>query len=206
MLTKIRQWILDTFYPFIVWMGKVHMPYSKKKVTANMVEDILKIIEPGHVLVSTTYGELSNLFIPGKFRHAAIYVGNGRVVEAIGIGVRNVSIYQFCMTKDLVVLLDNLEANHEQMQLVVTNAISCVGKPYDYDFWIPHEHSNSKVNEAFYCAELVWYCYKQACPNMEFKLRQVMGARTVIPDDFVNANKYWQKLWCSDKVDCVIKK
>ena len=79
--------LLDISIRLTKFIGHCHAPFTKKYVTGIdylLAKDLLK---PGMILITKTRGELSNLFIPGSFTHAAIYIGSDYVCEAIGKGV-----------------------------------------------------------------------------------------------------------------------
>ena len=92
-MTTFRQDFLRFVYPAIKVVGKLHWPYTHKQITADLVEETLKVLKVGDVLCSTAYGEISNWVISGTHKHASVYVGDGRVVEAVGVGVREINIY-----------------------------------------------------------------------------------------------------------------
>lgn len=189
-MSALRQGFLKAIYPFLKFIGDLHLPYTRKKITADDVEHILTKLKVGDVLCSTAYGEISNIFIGGKHKHASVYIGNGRVVEAVGKGVRELNIYQALMTRDVLSICRSKEATPEQLAKIPDLARSLKGIPYDYDFYVPEPRSE-QPNEKFYCAEMVWYVHRKVNPDTKFKLREVWGVQTIIPDDFTYAKKYW---------------
>lgn len=196
MTPKLRTLVLDLIEPVLKWINKVHAPWTHKKITRKMIKQILAVLRPGDIICSTAYGEFTNILIAGKYKHAVIYIGSKTIIEAVNPLVRPLSIYQFLMTKDKVVVCRKKNYDAKICNEAITIAQSAVGKPYDYDFELPLDRT--KPNKAFYCAELVWWSYFKADPLMEFKLREVWGVQTVIPDDFIYAKKHWSVVWDSD--------
>lgn len=192
----MRNWLLKLVYGIGRWVGRQHAPFSHKLVTVADYHAALEIIQPGDVLLSYIRGELSNLFIPGEWKHAAIFYGDieGRptIVEAIGIGVVEKDLLVFMLRKDLVGIFRPKFADTRTKLIAAANARSAVGLPYDYEF--------KGDNKAFYCSELVCSAYDLAmdggCP-MQPWLR--MGNMTVIPQDIAKAADKWENVWVSGR-------
>jgi len=196
---QFRHDLLKFFYPAVRWLGGLHLPFTHKKVSALMVRDMIKVMRPGDILVSTALGEFSNLLIKGRYKHVSIFCSEHCVVESVKQGVRSIDIFQALMTRDRVMVLRSLEATPEQAKEAADIAMGLIGTPYDWGFMIP-ERDSAESNKEFYCAELIWHCHRVANPDTKFTLREVFGVRTVIPDHFAEAKKYWQTVWSSDKV------
>lgn len=186
---RISNWLINLLVPITKWLGELHIPFTRKKVNGNDFMQISQLIKPGMVILTKTYGELTNLLIPGVWSHAGIYVGDGKIVEAIGSGVVEKDLAEFLLTKDKVCLLEPyFVENQFQMDNAARFARSKVGFPYDYKF-----KSN---NKAFYCSELVFASYHHATGGLSpFELRETLGIETAIPDDIYNASKKWRKLY-----------
>ena len=155
------------------------------------------ILEPGDVILAMIRGELSNLFIPGDWKHAAIFYGfldedRPTIIEAIGQGVIEKDLMSFMFRKDRVAIFRPRFASVRQKLAACAQARACVGRPYDYEF--------RGDNRAYYCAELVVSAYAEAmggeCP-MEPWDRD--GNLTVLPQDIAKAVDKWDKIWESGK-------
>lgn len=193
-MATFRQDFLRFVYPAIKVVGKLHWPYTHKQISADTVDEVLKCLQIGDVLCSTAHGEISNWVISGTHKHASVYVGNGRVVEAVGVGVREINIYQALMTRDVLTVCRSKEATPVQLGGIPELARGLIGTPYDYDFFVPEPRSK-QPNEKFYCAEMVWYLHRAVNPETNFILKEVWGIQTVVPDDFTAAKKYWEVIW-----------
>lgn len=203
MWAKLRLWILNTALPFTKVMGQLHMPFTHRRMSHRHYYDLESRIKPGTVLVTRCRGELSNLFIPGEFTHAAIYGGEqavffgGRrlmvpiVFEAIGEGVVATPLASFVLTKDRIMALEPKFCDQAGMDAAVKAALGHIGLPYDFLF--------SNDHKAFYCSELVFRSYREAVGDqMKFVEREILGIATIAPADFVNAKDHWTVAWDSD--------
>ena len=184
-------WLLKLIYPFLKLAGKIHLPYTHKKVTGYHYYDLQTIIEPGDILVAHTSGEFTNWLIPGFWKHAAIYTGTGTIVEAVGEGVRQSHLVSFMLTKDYVRVMRPKFLTPAQKLTACVVARSQIGKPYDY-------YLKSGI-EAFYCAELPWFAMMKAClpDKCPFEMRNRFGELTVTPEDYVGPSDKFFILWSS---------
>lgn len=169
------------------------MPYSHKQIDSFDYYEAIKYLKPGFVLLSATFGELSNLFIPHEWKHAAIYAGkdlNGvpYVIEAIGPGVVKKNLLDFMFTKDRIGIFLPTFASAQQLAGAVKFAESKVGQPYDYEF--------KSGNKAWYCSELIWAAYKEATDaRVNFAPRERFGQKTIIPGDIARATNLFKRIW-----------
>jgi uncharacterized protein YycO len=171
-------------------MGKIHAPYSHKKVQGMDVYSIMNKLVPGAVLLTRTRGELTNLVIPGDFTHAAIALSKESIIEATGKGVNINDLITFMTSKDRVVMLYPKFCGEVEMKNAAALASTWVGSPYDYLF--------DPDNKAFFCSELIQTAYEKTVKQMLFKRRYRMGLITVIPSDFARAVDKWELVWDSD--------
>lgn len=186
MIDWLRRFILNTVKPLLRGASGIHLPFTHKRITGRDYYAIQARLKPGSIFVSRILGELTGILIPGHWSHAAIYCPVPRspdemVMEAEGPGVVETDLVSFIMGKDdLMVLEPNLP--DDVMARAAEIATEQLGKPYDYDF-----EFNISKQEAFYCSELVWWCYDKACAELGhpsvFKQRLTLGCATVTPDD-----------------------
>ena len=148
----LRKWLLKMLYPLTVLIGKAHMPFSKKKITGVEYYQIEKLLLPGMVFMTKTRGELSNIVNPGFWKHGAMYVGEGLVIEALGRGVVIRDLVTFLTSKDFVAVLKPKFATESEMKMAAEKSREWEGALYDYWF-----EMNDK---AFYCYEVIYRSYK----------------------------------------------
>lgn len=192
-MIALRRLLLRAARPALRLLGRWHTPPHFRSVTDEEVADLRFAARPGDVLVSRRDWELTNLLIPGFWKHAAIVCGRGLVVEAVGTGVQRMDLAEFARTKDAVLCLRPRFANETIRLDAAAYARTYVGRPYDYA--VELDHAAPAVRRAFYCAEVVWAAYVSACAamnaDMPFTLRETLGVPTVTPQDFANATTKW---------------
>lgn len=147
----MRRFFLQIIKPVTWFIGKVAKPLPE--MHSSFLWRIMNKIEPGDILLCQAGYNLSNVFIRGKFTHAAIWCGDV-IVEAIGDGVVTADLTEWIMHHDHVVILRHKNLTPEQRANAAKVAKEQLGKPYDFTF----ENSD----EAFYCSELVRYSYETA--------------------------------------------
>jgi hypothetical protein len=176
----IRDYIFRAAIPISKAIGHLYIAPKYRKIRAHHIESMEFIIESGDVVLSFSHGELSNYFIEGDYKHSAICSG-GKIIEAVGPGVRVVEVEDFCASKDRICILRPLFCSSAEAKSAGSIAASMVGKPYDFLF--------EPGNKSFYCAELIQYAYQTAMGQLSpFIPREIMGVQTVLPNDFNLAN------------------
>jgi hypothetical protein len=184
-LADLRRYLIRALKPISISIGKLHYAPKHRAIKARDVFDLDATLRAGDILITFSLGELTNYFIEGDYKHAAMYIGNGRVVEAIGKGVSVSEFEDFCSGKDKIAVLRPLFCTAETAKLAAINAVAQMGKPYDYYFEIGES--------AFYCAELITWAYSNATSGSSpFIKRAVMGADTVLPNDFYLAKSKFE--------------
>lgn len=187
---RFRRWLLNMIYPVTQWVGRRHMPFSKKRISGDDFCELAELYRPGMIFLTRTNGELSNLVNPGFWKHGAMYVGDGKVVEALGQGVVQTNIIDFIMKKDYIALLTPLFADAVEMERAAIYARSLLGTPYDFGFEFG--------DKAFYCYEVIYRSYKEVIPDMPFKPKtDAFGIPVIVGDDFYDADTKWQCLYDS---------
>lgn len=91
-------------------------------------------LRPGDILLSTGSATVSGVIRAGtgsRFSHAALYVGNGEIIEAIGEGVVRQSLDRAMRDDTLVCVYRRIQMSDAQAQQVIRYASAQVGKPYD---------------------------------------------------------------------------
>lgn len=134
---------------------------SEPKMDRGAVDFAISLLKVGDILVTHEDQRLTSLFIKGEYDHAAILSPAG-IIEAVGDdyvngknigGVRKTDLEEFLFLMDKVAIIRPITTTPEQNYMAGTNAISYVGKGYDYEFKI----DKSKI----YCSELVYLSYKE---------------------------------------------
>lgn len=179
---SIRNSILEFLIPITKWVGKLHAPLSHRDIYEAKAREIISLLKVGDILLTYNKAQISNLFIEGKYKHAAIFTHGRSIVEAVSPKVKFTSLFDFLMTKDKIALMRAKIPELERAK-VAYFAIDKVNKEYDFLF----DQGNS---ERYFCSELVYDCYSSMIP--EFDLRNRKGVKTVTPNDFYLARKYFE--------------
>ena len=198
-MSIIYQWVLTTLKPFVEWWGKLHVPFTHKRVTGKHYYLLRDKIEVGTVLLTTTRGEFSNLINPERIKHAGIYIGDSDgdgiryVVEAVGKGVVKTDLVTFLTTKDLAIgCRPNFLTNEDKVQIPV-EAHRILGIPYDYLF--------AKDSTAMYCFEAVAHIFKMVRPELKLKCKEVVKGKDIFSyETYLNDKELFEVVFESDKV------
>ncbi|MCK4394057.1 VWA domain-containing protein [Candidatus Bipolaricaulota bacterium] len=102
-------------------------------------------------------------FLGERAGHVGLYVGGGRVIEALKVGVRETSIATWDERTEAMLL--DVSATFEVREEAVDFARGQLGKPYDFNW----TQKNPDYNEPrWYCSELVWAAYFNQGVNLEY--------------------------------------
>lgn len=145
---------------------------SEPKMNRKSVDLAMSLIKPGDILLSHENQRLTSLFIKGEYDHAAILGANGKVIEAVGDafedsknigGVRSVDLEEWLFLMDKVAIIRPM-FSQEINAAASANALSYIGKGYDYQFEID--------KDKIYCSELIYLSYKTECkfPDLKGKI------------------------------------
>ena len=126
---------------------------STKRVTAETIAQIIPQLKAGDIFITRHDDAMSNLFLPGFWPHAALYIGTQEQRDAMGLSLddsddRNLESFHFLESKKDGVMFRQIEEtlrvdaftilrpnlNSEQITTALTNAISHEGKLYDFMF------------------------------------------------------------------------
>ena len=154
--------LLKFLKPFIIFIGKLHFPFSRKKITGYHYYLWRDFIDVGMVFLTKTEGEISNYINPVAIKHGALYIGyvDGipTVIEALGRGVVYTDLITFLTSKDRVIGLKPTFLNNIDQTFIPNEALKLKGIPYDYLF--------SSGNKKYYCFELVAEIFKSVKPSV----------------------------------------
>jgi hypothetical protein len=204
---KVKAWIvfkcghirrLD-FFPFFTVYG-----YDVHEISIEKAKESALVAQPGDVGLHLDKGFLSNLAIPGAFKHAWVFVEDGKIVEAISEGVvKRDALYP--LLSDHVVILRPIGVSAEETKQAVDRANALVGCEYDANFNFDLEEDDKYADNlkgafhaAFSCTETVacaWY----KCRKKLHIFRSVhAGREAVVADDYLSMN--FAIVWASDNV------
>ena len=151
------------------------------KVNGNEVRTVLDQVQPGDILLNRHNGYLSTILTPGQWAHAALYIGNNKIIHSIGSGVQEDDILHFCRCDSIAILrvIKSIKTNRF-IELTINKAINLkrVKTKYDFEF--------EQGNDKYYCTELV-----DVCMNNLFKndYKKVFGRIALKPDAMFKSKK-----------------
>jgi PKD repeat protein/cell wall-associated NlpC family hydrolase len=126
-------------------------------------------IQPGDLLLSRSVNPVFPLGAIDFWTHVGIYVGNGKVVEAISNGVVETDITSWDYpNKTCVELLRVHGANDTVVEGVITFVKNQIGMPY----WLSAGYKSidplDPLSPGWYCSELAWAAYFNQRIDIEY--------------------------------------
>ena len=156
---------------------------KNKQVTAEVLGSIAGFLQPGDVIITRHAKALTNLFIPGFWPHAALYVGASEqrsaekcVLEARKDGVRLRALQDTLSVDAFVVLRPNLDT--ESINRAIERAFVHEGKMYNFDF----DFFNS---DRVVCTELIYRSY-DGVDGLRIPLNDRAGRKVLSAEDFLD--------------------
>ncbi|MDR0528467.1 MAG: hypothetical protein LBG69_02480 [Zoogloeaceae bacterium] len=177
-------------------VGLVETRRGKLYARPEIERRLRETLRAGDILLEKTPFRLTDVFIPGHWGHAAIWVGSeeelnalgiwrhpvvlpyqeeiraGRgVVEALRSGVEMNTLAHF-MNIDDFAALRRAEMTDETRAAVILQTLRQVGKSYDFNF-------NAETTDRIFCSKLVYLAYG----DMDWPVSKMLGRYTISPDD-----------------------
>lgn len=157
--------------PCIVWHPTTFL------AKGTHTREAINILRAGDIILRKYNCYLDGLFIPGKYSHTGIFIGNDSVIHAIAEGVESCDVIDFLRCDGFCVLRPS-----SGQENAILSAEKFLGLPYDFDF--------KQDNNKFYCHELVAGCYpmleiKQIIPKFLGGL--IKGNRSYLAESFLES-------------------
>lgn len=200
---RIRHDILAIASPITPLLGKIHVPWPRRITEADVDSFLASNPKPGCGLLTRKRLQLTNLPIPGEWKHFSMYIGTPYqlVVEAVWPKVRVRNIYEWMMGEDYVDAVRPLFANDDEGIQAAWEAFTMVGEPYDTLF---EYNVDRRINRAVFCSEVGWLAYdnvfKRRGLSSPFTPRFTMGVATIVPTDYALAKDKWQSFWSRRRI------
>ncbi len=179
-------------------MAELRVPGMKpsgapKRISGSLRAGVLNRVRPGDVFVTRHDDAVSNLFLPGYWPHAALYLGTTEELERFGIpvlaemgegpwfleskkdGVRIRPAEETMQVDALVVLRPPLEPS--DLEDALRRAASHAGKPYDFLF-------DFRTADRMVCTEVIYRGFHGIGP-VKFHLEEVGGRLCLPAEEFV---------------------
>ncbi|BDS07133.1 hypothetical protein NT6N_21730 [Oceaniferula spumae] len=172
------------------------MPGQLKRVTREVVETVGAMLRPGDVFVTRHDDAMSNLFLPGFWPHAALYIGSLQERGDLGVAAppedgRCMELIRFLEAKKDGVLFRPLEETLRvdafmvlrpklavrELAEALSRAISHEGKLYDFIF-------DFRKSDRLACTEVVYRSYHGIGP-VHFELKRHTGRPCISAEDLI---------------------
>jgi len=177
--------------------SEIQLPL-RKRVSMELREKMVSLLEPGDVLITRHDTAFTNLFLPGFWPHAALFIGteqqrnewsisidqdkasrwNGDncVLEALKDGVRFRPLTETLAVDNFLVLRPNISA--EDIRKGIERVVLHEGKLYNFDF-------DFFSSDRLVCSEVVYRAF-DGLGNLTFPLIERAGRHTLSPEDLVD--------------------
>lgn len=188
--------LLRLLSPLADLVAGFHLRIGKPKLDSSDYAAAMLILRPGDVILSKEAWRPTNIFIKGKTKHAAMFVGSvggdgDRLVEATYPVARYTSLISVWQTASTVVILRPTFADSSAAMGASIAARSFVGTPYDTSF--------SRGEDALYCSELIDAAYEVSGGSPLWDLRSKhLGLDAVILPDALRTSKHFRTVWNSE--------
>jgi len=172
--------------------------FDNKRVSDEVLSSIAEFLQPGDVIVTRHEKALTNLFIPGFWPHAALYIGTQEqhkytnietepsleqlwvddicVLEARKDGVLLRPLSDTLSVDTFVVIRPNL--GPDSICDAIERALRHEGKMYNFDF-------DFFSSDRIVCTEVVYRAY-DGLENIRFPLNERAGRKTLSAEDLLD--------------------
>ena len=169
-----------------------------KKVTPEMLEQVAGLLQPGDVIVTRHAKALTNLFLPGYWPHAALYIGTVEQRKALGISAdwakEQLWTGDLCVLEarkdgvnfrplsdtfsvDVFVILRPLLAAGS-VRDGIERAVLHEGKMYNFDF-------DFYSSDRLVCTEVIYRAY-DGLEQIQFPLQERASRKTMSAEDLLD--------------------
>jgi len=163
------------------WLGFVLFGNSSYQLKGDQMREILNAIKPGDILLRRYNHYLGSVLVPGHYSHAAIYIGDDRVIHMLGKGITNEDILTFMRCDDVAIMRALMPQKQIDAAIKKAKEYEKMGVEYDYNF-----DTNSPAR--FYCTEMTDGCYDY--PVKE----EIMPRKKIMPDDYTKSG-FFEVVW-----------
>lgn len=179
MKLSLPKWVLKI--PGDLYFCKNPLWFSYKpafhKVKGTQIRSILNIIKEGDIIFRRYTGYLDTILMPSFWCHVALYIGDNKVIQALGSGVNNEDILDYCRCDSIS--LYRPKADVDQVNYALNKAKKLLEDNITYDWKFV------KGNNSVYCTELVNECYN----NIFDKDYEIIAGNTILTPDGLSKSK-----------------
>ncbi len=198
--SALQQAAFHVFEAFGRVIADLHNPFHRPRLRPRIRARVAALLRPGDVLVTRHDDAASNLFLPGYWPHASLYIGPASDREALGVfvspdraarwvepmrvlearkdGVRFRALDDTLAVDAVAVIRPRLEP--AAIAEALTEAITHEGKLYNFDF-------DFFSSDRLVCTEVVYRGYDGAGAGaMRIELVQRAGRPTLSAEDLLD--------------------
>lgn len=179
-------------------ISEMQNPFHHKRVSPDIIREVRRLLRPGDAIVTRHDDAFSNLFLPGYWPHAALYVGSmeerralgiemqgsrwhhckdpARVLEAKKDGVRFRRLTHTLHVDAFTVIRPQLEP--PLLAHALSRAAEHEGKFYDFEF-------DFRRSDRLVCTEVVYRGF-HAVGGLQFNLTKRAGRPTFSAEDLLD--------------------
>lgn len=167
-MKKIIYWLKSKFLTFFGDIKYFKFPFffvydpDDYLIDGPKMRDIMKKVRIGDLILRRYRHYLDGVFIPGKYSHTGIYIGEGKMIHAVAEGVTEIDLLDFIKCDGIIILRP---ASGQKKAVETAKQCERDGIPYDFDF--------KEGVKALYCHELGAVCYSNL--RIEKKVPKLLG-------------------------------
>lgn len=181
---KIKSKIINFFSNIRIYAGGVILfGESSYQIKGPDMRIILSNLQKGDILLRRYSHYLGSVLIKGYYSHAAIYVGDNKVIHMLSDGITSEDILTFLRCDDICILRYN---DHSKINEAIETVLKFENSKIEYDF-----NFDSKCSNKLYCTELVNCCYN-------YPIKITTNHKYILPDDFLECESFslvWRKIY-----------
>lgn len=165
---------------------------APKRLTPAIREELLPHLQPGDVFITRHDDALSNLFLPGFWPHAALYLGSAEERATLGLGESPTGATRFLESKKDGVRFRALEETLEvdaclvlrsplqgpELAMALRQAMAHEGKLYDFLF-------DFRASDRLACTGVIYRGF-HGVGTVKYRLNEVSGRLCLPAEDLID--------------------
>ncbi len=180
-------------------LAEIRDHWSEKRVTAQVRELLRKLLRPGDVLVTRHDTAMTNLFLPGYWPHAALFIGTEAQRDAMGIDLDTERERRWSGDRCVLEALKDGVRFRPLEETLAVDAVAVIrpilspsrlargiervceheGKLYNFDF-------DFFRSDRLVCTEVVYRAFDGIDEGFQIELRERSGRPTLSAEDLLD--------------------